>query len=120
MGSMQNKKYVNFLYSIATNRRPELVSLLNSVKTTCSSVTGGNLRKILLDTNVKIEPGVSKGCILTNFVVYPTPVGQEWRLPLLLSLLEVKDSRWEINFDEETGQLGDDEITALLSDVCVG
>ena len=114
------KKYVNFLGPIAKNRRQEIVHLLNVVKDTCASITGGNLRKILQDTNVRVIPGRSKGFELRNYVVHKTPVGEEWRLPLLVSLLEIRDSNWEINFDEEAGGLNEDEITNLISSVSVG
>ena len=114
------KKYVNFLGSIAKNRRQELVHLLNIVKDTCTSVTGSNLRKILLDSEVLITPGKTKGFELANYRVHKTPVGEEWRLPLLVSLLEIRNSNWEIDFDEEAGNLKEDEITNLISTVCVG
>ena len=114
------KKYVNFLCSIARNRRPALVHLLNLVKDTCTSVTGGNLRKILQDSQVRVTPGRTKGFALNDSVVHKTPAGEEWRLPLLVSLIEIRDSKWEINFDEEAGSLKVDEITNLISTVCVG
>ena len=95
-------------------------SLLNIIKDTCRSITGGNLRKILLDSNVQITPGITKGWELSNYVVHETPVGEEWRLPLLVSLLEIRDSNWAVNFDEEVGSLKEDEITNLISSVCVG
>ena len=42
-------------------------------------------------------------------------IGEEWRLLLFISLLEIKDSNWEINFDEEVGNLKEDKITNLIS-----
>ena len=54
------KRFVTFLSNIATNRRTALVSLLNSVKTTCLSLTGGNIRRILVDTEIQLVPGVTK------------------------------------------------------------
>ena len=53
-------------------------------------------------------------------MVHKPPAGEEWRLPLLVSLLEIRDSSWELNFDEEVGNLKEDEITNLISTVCVG
>ena len=114
------KKYLNFLHSIATNRRQALVSLFNCVKSTCQSVTGANIRKIVLDTGTPIEAGISKGYTLQNYRVYETPVGQEWRLPLLISLLEIQAHRWGIDFDEETQKLTEDEISSLINNICSG
>ena len=95
-------RYMQFLKSVSNNRRSALRSLLNITKNTCKSFTGLNLRRILLDTGVKIVPGITSGCSLINYRVYKVPEGEEWRLPLLVSLIEVRDSRWTIQFDEET------------------
>ena len=43
----------------------------------------------------------------------------EWKLPLLTSLLEIRDDRWGPQFDEETGQLGEDEVTHMINNVCI-
>ena len=112
------KRFVRFVSSVANNRRPALVSLMNNVKSSCLSLTGSNLRKILQDTNVMIEPGVSKGNLLSNYRVYKTPTNQEWRIGLLQSLVSLKDQSWTLEFDEETEQFGNDEINELLNNVC--
>ena len=116
---MVYKRFIKFLSSIANNRRQALVSLLNSVKTTCRSLTGGNLRILLLETDVLVVPGVTRGHVLTDYRVYKTPEGQEWKVPLLVSLLQIRDDTWSVNFDEETGQFSDDEITELINNVCI-
>ena len=113
------KRFIGFLSSIATNRRQALVSLLDSVKSSCLSLTGGNLRKILLDTKVAIEPGVTTGNSLKNYRVYKTPTDQVWRIGLLKSLVEIRDERWCVDFDEETEQLGTKEINDLITNVCI-
>ena len=116
---MVYKRFINFLSSVANNSRQALVSLLNSVKNTCASLTGGNLRVLLLDTEVLVIPGVTKGHVLQNYRVYETPEGHEWKLPLLTSLLEIRDDRWGLQFDEETGQLSEDEVTHMINNVCI-
>ena len=52
-------RYLKFLKSLATNRRPALTALLRIVTETRRSWTGQNIRKILLDTNVTVVPGVT-------------------------------------------------------------
>ena len=112
------KRFVRFVSSVANNRRPALVSLMNVVKSSCLSMTGSNLRKILQDTNVRIEPGISKGNLLNNYRVYKTPTNQEWRIGLLQSLVSLKDQSWMLEFDEETEQFGNDELNEMLNNVC--
>ena len=51
--------------------------------------------------------------------MYETPPGHEWRLPLLVSSLEIRDSRWAIDFDEETMMMSDGDIKEMIYDVCV-
>ena len=116
---MVYKLFVNFLSFLAKNQRQALVTLLNTVKSDCRSLTGGNLTKILLETGVKLQPCVTKGHVLSSYRVYETPAGQEWRVPLLQSLHEIRDDRWSLQFDEETGNLYADEITTLIDNACV-
>ena len=115
---MVYKRFINFLSSVANNRRDALVALLKTVSTTCRSLTGSNLRVLLLDTGVAVVPGVTKGHVLSNYRVYSTPQDQEWRLGLLVSLLELREDRWSLQFDDETGQFGGNEVNVLINNVC--
>ena len=58
--------------------------------------------------------------MLNNYTVYETPEGQEWRQPLLVSLLELRESRWELLYNDETEKLNEDEISVMINDVCIG
>ena len=113
------KRFVKFLANIATNRRTALVSLLNSVTSTCRSLTGGNIRRILLDSGTQIIPGKTKGTALVDYRVSVTPTGEEWRVGLLKSLLEIKDDRWHLEFDEEAEQFEGNEINEMITNVCI-
>ena len=112
------QRYLKFLKSVATNRRPALVSLLEVVQNNCLSLVGNNLRTVLLHTGIKVIPGVTMGHDLANYTVYETPAEEGWRLGLLTSLLEVRDSRWTIQFDEELCEYKEDEVTTMISNVC--
>ena len=70
--------------------------------------------KILLDTNVTVVPGVTRAHDLSGYRVHETPVEENWRLGLLVSLLEVRDARWSVMFDKEDGQRIEDETTTIL------
>ena len=39
-------------------------------------------------------------------------------LGLLVSLLELREDRWSLQFDEETGNFGEDEVSVLINNVC--
>ena len=113
------QRYLKFLKSVATNRRPALVSLLKEVQNSCLALVGNNLRRILLDSGVQVNPGVTMRHELAKYTVYETPAEEGWRLGLLTGLLEVRDSRWTIQFDEEFCQYREDEITAMISNALV-
>ena len=115
---MMYSRYVKFMNSIAKNKRQCLKSLQNLIKNDIKSVTGSNLRKILLDTGNLITPGLTSKVILENYKVYKIPEGEEWRVPLIESLLEVKAGNWAIEFDEEEDNFNGDAVTLMLDRAC--
>ena len=44
--------------------------------------------------------------------------GKEWKIGLLSSLLEIRDGKWMILFDEEGEDLTEDEVKLMIDDVC--
>ena len=77
-----------------------------------------NVRKVLLDTN--IDPRIAPKHSLSNWRQYePTDT---WTVPLLLSLIQLKNDKWVVNFDmeEEMEVLGQDEIDFMIEAVCTG
>ena len=69
---------------------------------------------------MKIVPGETNPSAFKSYQVYDTPAGQEWRFPLLVSLLELRDSRWQVDFDEETLKMSEEEIDTMIANVCTG
>ena len=57
--------------------------------------------------------------VFNNYQVYQAPEGQEWRIPLLVSLLELRDSRWELLYDEESDKFSEDDVTFMINNVCI-
>ena len=68
---------------------------------------------------VLIVPGSTQGQEFNNYRVYEVPEGQEWRIPLAVSLIELRDSRWEVTYDEEADKMTEDDVTLMLNNVCV-
>ena len=43
----------------------------------------------------------------------------EWRVPLLKSLIEIREKRWEVQFSEEGDEiLNDDAIKLIIDRAC--
>ena len=82
------------------------------------SVTGANLRHIAIETNKPFIPGITKRIDLTNYMVYKLPEGEEWRIPFLLSLMQLRNENWVVTFDEEKTTLETDEIQTMINTVC--
>ena len=115
------KRFVKFLQSIMSSKRQSLKFLLNSVCDDVRSLTGGNLRKIKTVTGISVMPGTTSPGQFGNCRVYEAPEGDEWKLPLLHSLLEVRSDNWEILFCEEeerNNDLEEDDISAMILEVC--
>ena len=56
---------------------------------------------------------------IANHRVYKFDEKENWKIKLLVSLMEIRDQRWEILFDEEeeTGSLRKDDITDMIDSV---
>ena len=111
-------RYLKFVSSCLKNRRSSVQSLCELVSRDIRTVTGRNLRLIQEETSVPVIAGVTRPSQLRDWAVYETPEGQEWRLPLLVSLLEVREGNWEVKFDEEEDDsLVRDDIEAIIVDI---
>ena len=47
------------------------------------------------------------------------PQEAKWKIPLLESLIEIRDQRWEILFDEEDESVTEDDVTAMIGRLCI-
>ena len=111
--------YVKFVESLYNHESPAVSSLLSNVKNNVQSQVGSNLRTIHLETGVAVIPGITKPADISEQRVYKYEEMEIWKVKLLCSLLEIRDQRWEILFDEEegTGSLRPDDITAMIDNV---
>ena len=113
-------RYVKFVTGLKNNKRPMLCDLFDEVKNDVLSTTGSNLRVILLETGVSVVPGVTKPSVLGGYYVYEEK--GDWQVPLLVSLLEMRDSAWEVVFDEESDEgleLEENDILEMINDICI-
>ena len=74
------------------------------------------MRTILLSTTV--DPRYMEKHLLRNWFVYPPK--EDWTIPLLVSLLELRSDNWEVIFDQEEECLQDDEIDIIIEAICTG
>ena len=82
------------------------------------SITGSNIRRILLECNVPIYPGISKSSLLRTHKIYRMPPTDRWKIPLLKSLIELRNNQWEVLFDDEEQSLRGEEIQLMIENIC--
>ena len=66
-------------------------------------------------------PGHTSPDVLRNYRVYSAPDGQEYRLPLLVSLMEIRSDNWSIIFNEESDEFeeaNENDLLMMINEVC--
>ena len=112
------KRYVKFLDSLVKSERPALKVLLSLSYKDVRTTTGANLRHIQNQTGLYVIPGITKASIMNEKFVYEIPEGEEWKVGLISSLIQIRNDKWSILFDEEQEELSNDDITFMLDNVC--
>ena len=114
------KRFIKFVNTLVTNKRSCIKSLFHSVCHDVRSHVGGNLRKILLDTEVLITPGVTSQSEIQHYAVYNVPENQEWRLGVLESMIQIKQDNWSVIFSDEEDEdlLEENDIDMMIYEVC--
>ena len=110
-------RFLKYLKSIAKNRRPSIRCLYNVIKNDVKSMTGSNIRTILREAQV--DPRSMDTHALKNWRVYQQ--ADEWTVPLLKNLLEVRADNWEVVYDDEKEEIAtDDDINFMIAAICTG
>ena len=104
-------RFLNFLSQI--KKSPKILPniLLKTIERDCRSVTGSNLRNILLLTK-KDDISQLVYSDISEFVYMPVPDHEKWRIEMVNELIEVKWGKAAIdNFDEP-------EINEIMNELC--
>ena len=110
-------RFVKFLNAILKSTKPAVKFLLSVAAADVRSLTGSNMRSILLNTGVVVTPGVTQAATVKKQTLFPVPEAQEWKVPLLHSLLAVRAGEFEIMFDDE--EIQEIEIVDdILGNIC--
>ena len=111
-------RFLKYLTVLKKNKRPFLRTLHNIVLDDVKTLTGSNVRRILLDTG--LDPRSTSKHQLADWAVYQA--ADTWTVPLLASLLELRNETWVVNFDleDEMDTLDDKDINFMIEAVCTG
>ena len=105
------KRFLSFIHQIETSQKTLPKLLLQTVKSDCRSVTGSNLRNILLLTRKdKIDELVPVDTLEMKYV--PVLDENKWKIVMLKELIDVKWGETDIE------NLSNDDIEAIIEDIC--
>ena len=85
------------------------------------SVTCSNLRCILDQTKVFVNPSVTTKHSLNGYRAYEVPPGEEWKIGLLSSLIQIREGEWTVSFDEESHESNfeDEAFNSMIDTLCI-
>ena len=111
-------RFTNYLSALKKNKRQFIRAHYSLVIEDVKTLTGSNVRKVLLDTG--LDPRTVSKHQLSDWTVYEP--ADSWTVPLLISLLELRQDNWEVHFDveDEIDTLEDNEISFMIEAVCTG
>ena len=111
------RRFGQFIKTIEKHKKPQICYLNNIVKNDVHSCTGSNIKTILKETLVDLrDQGVQA---LNDWRVYRT--GNDWAIPLLRNLLQVRAGNWVVHYDHEDEEtLADDDVKDMIVAACTG
>ena len=111
---MLYSRFIKFLNAIHKSSKPFVKHMLAVAGSDVRSVTGSNIRSILVNTGVQVIPGVIQAATVKGLTLCKVPDGEQWKVPLLHSLLAVRAGDFEIAFDDDDQ---DDEVQEIGNDI---
>ena len=110
-------RFLKFVKSVAMNKRVEVRVLYNICKDDIRSMTGSNIRTVLLQTEV--DPRLLQVHLLRDWRVYRS--ADNWTVSLLQNLMRIRGEEWEVHFDDETSWASqDDDVEHMIQAICNG
>ena len=114
---MMYSRFTKYLAVLKNNKRAAVRTLYSLAAGDVKTLTRSNVRKIILNSGM--DPRQVHAREFANWRVYTA--ADDWSVPLITSLLELRADAWTVNFDlEEEECLEDPEINFMLEAVCTG
>ena len=75
----------------------------------------------MLDTGILVSPGNKNKHLFKQVDAYEVPEESKWKIPFLESLIEIRDQRWEVLFEEEDneGRLSENQVSTMIDQWCI-
>ena len=109
--TLMARRFLNFVLTIRNSKKVALKSLLRAVEFDTRSVTGHNLRSILLQSNIQNLHQLKPCHVTTKYRVIPEE--EEFRVGFIKEIIEVRNDSLEVvGFTKE-------ELDDILQHLCV-
>ena len=106
------KRFLNFVQQIKKSSKKASKFLLESIQHDARSITGSNLRNILLKTDkTSIQDLVPNDTL--NIEYHPIQEDEKWKVSFIQELIEAKNSNLEVV------DFTDDELDEIMEFLCV-
>ena len=106
------KRFLNFVVKIRNGKKHTVKHIMNVISTDCQSITGNNLRSILLLTQKeKVDQLIPSDAFSLQY--HPISVDNEWKLLYIIDIIETLNTKMEIPGFE------DSELREILDYLCV-
>ena len=109
--TLLTRRFLSFIQSIRSSKKEALREVLRVVEYDTNSVTGRNLRNILLKTNQDNVRNLKPSDYRAKY--RDVPVDEEYRVGIIKEIVEIKNQHLEVN------GFNDDELDYILHHVCV-
>ena len=106
------KRFLSFIQQIQKSTKMASKALLDSILHDARSITGSNLRNILLKTD-KLNVRELIPNDVDNMKYHPIPEGEKWKIYILQEIIAKKNGTLEI------GNLKEAELDVMLEHLCV-
>ena len=108
---MMSSRLIQFHKTLIENKKSVLRLLASLNMDDVKTIHGRNLAKLKKSLNCEITD-MSSNFIKTNLRYKYLPALEEWRVPLLKNLLDIRNNDLELNGFEKT------EINSMIEDIC--
>ena len=108
---MISSRLIQFHKTLIENKKSVLRLLASLNMDDVKTIHGRNLAKLKKSLNCEITD-MSSNFIKTNLRYKYLPALEEWRVPLLKNLLDIRNNDLELNGFEKT------EINSMIEDIC--
>ena len=106
------KIFLNFIEQISRSEKNGLKTVLNVIKKDTRSITGNNLRQILLLIDkTNIDDLCSQDALSIEYK--EVPENEEWRIPFVKELINIRHG------DLKVDGFSVEELAEILNDICI-